>query len=126
MKKIILIICLLQAAAISINARLAEFPKLTGPYLGQKPPGMIPEIFAPGIISQEEFIEFKGAFSPDGKEYYFYRHSLPDHPCVSHDNQWLFFAWTFGRDQKRPSGYYVSERKDRGGPFPDMPEKGCT
>jgi len=24
---------------------------LTGPYLGQKPPGMTPEIFAPGIVS---------------------------------------------------------------------------
>jgi len=26
---------------------------LTGPYLGQKPPGMTPEIFAPGIVSKE-------------------------------------------------------------------------
>jgi len=28
-----------------------DFPKLSGPYLGQKPPGMTPELFAPGIIS---------------------------------------------------------------------------
>ena len=28
-----------------------DFPVLKGPYLGQKPPGMNPEIFAPGIIS---------------------------------------------------------------------------
>jgi hypothetical protein len=31
----------------------AAFPILKGPYLGQKPPGMIPEIFAPGFISTE-------------------------------------------------------------------------
>ena len=55
-----------------------DFPVLKGPYLGQKPPGMIPEIFAPGIISSTEFIEFKGSFSPDGKEYYFYKHALPE------------------------------------------------
>jgi hypothetical protein len=31
-----------------------DFPVLRGPYLGQKPPGMTPEIFAPGIISTGE------------------------------------------------------------------------
>lgn len=28
-----------------------DFPLLKGKYLGQKPPAMTPEIFAPGIIS---------------------------------------------------------------------------
>ena len=37
--------------ATNIHAQETDFPKLTGPYLGQKPPGMTPEIFAPGIIS---------------------------------------------------------------------------
>ncbi len=27
------------------------FPNLTGPYLGKKPPGKTPEVFASGIIS---------------------------------------------------------------------------
>ncbi|MFC1493204.1 TolB family protein [candidate division KSB1 bacterium] len=36
---------------ISSQDSPADFSKLTGPYLGQKPPGMIPEVFAPGIIS---------------------------------------------------------------------------
>ncbi len=44
-----------------------EDSKLIGPYLGQKPPGMTPEIFAPGIISTCHD-EFKIVFSPDGKE----------------------------------------------------------
>lgn len=34
-----------------INAQQDDFPVLKGPYLGQKPPGKIPEIFAPGLIT---------------------------------------------------------------------------
>ena len=45
----------------------SDFPVLTGPYLGQKPPGKIPELFAPGIISRG-YSEYEIAFSPDGKE----------------------------------------------------------
>ena len=28
-----------------------DWPVLNGPYLGQKPPGKIPEVFAPGILA---------------------------------------------------------------------------
>jgi hypothetical protein len=48
-------------------------PQLSDPWLGQEPPGMEPEIFAPGIVSDPDSLEFSGAFSPDGSEYYFYR-----------------------------------------------------
>lgn len=69
-KKTILIVWLL-ITAIAINAQQKEFPKLTGPYLGQKPPGMTPEIFAPGVISLPDYFEHSAAiFSPDGKEVY--------------------------------------------------------
>ena len=54
------------------HARQLDFPVLKGPYLGQKPPGMTPEIFAPGIVSTDR-IEFGNTFSPDGKEFYFTR-----------------------------------------------------
>ncbi len=47
-----------------------EFPKLTGPYLGQKPPGMTPEIFAPGIVSTNGFEHSKIAFNKDGSAFY--------------------------------------------------------
>jgi Tol biopolymer transport system component len=47
-----------------------DFTKLTGPYLGQKPPGMIPELFAPGIISFG-YHEHRIAISPDSNEIYF-------------------------------------------------------
>lgn len=45
-------------------------PKET--YLGQKPPGEIPEVFAPGIISSEQF-EFGITFSSSMNEIYFTR-----------------------------------------------------
>ena len=40
-------------------------------YLGQKPPGNTPEIFAPGIISKEGRYEFGCSFSVDAKELFF-------------------------------------------------------
>ena len=51
---------------------LEEFPVLKGPYIGQKTPGMTPEIFAPGIISTDKR-EINSVFSPDGKEFFFTR-----------------------------------------------------
>jgi len=40
-----------------------DFPVLKGPYLGQKPPGMTQEVFAPGIVSTDSH-EFACCFSP--------------------------------------------------------------
>lgn len=48
----------------------SDLPEIRGPYLGQKPPGMTPEIFAPGIISTG-YSEIKAVFSPDGREIYY-------------------------------------------------------
>ncbi len=50
-----------------------DFPVLKGPYLGQTPPGMKPKIFAPGIVCIPKTTEWSSSFSPDGKEFYFYR-----------------------------------------------------
>ena len=47
-----------------------DFPVLKGPYLGQKPPGMKPEVFAPGIVNTDNKNHSCGAISPDGKEIY--------------------------------------------------------
>ena len=52
--------------------KTSDFPKLSGPYLGQKPPGLKPELFAPGIVSTG-LHEFSCCFTPDGKEFYFTR-----------------------------------------------------
>ncbi|MEO1049368.1 MAG: DUF5050 domain-containing protein [Bacteroidota bacterium] len=47
-----------------------NFPLLEGPYMGQQPPGMVAEPFAPGIISTDGW-EVEGVFAPGMKEFYF-------------------------------------------------------
>lgn len=44
-----------------------------GLYLSQKPPGLIPEAFAPGIVSTEEYLESEVTFLPDMTELSFTR-----------------------------------------------------
>ena len=46
------------------------WPEISGPYLGQKTPGMSPELFAPGFISSDQS-EIGSVFSPDLHEFYF-------------------------------------------------------
>ena len=70
MKKITITLYFLSYIAITVSAQENEFSKLTGSYLGQKPPGMTPEIFAPGFISTDKN-ELNSVFSPDGKEFYY-------------------------------------------------------
>ena len=41
-----------------------------GPYLGQIPPGMKPEVFASGVVSKNRN-EVSCSFTPDGREFYF-------------------------------------------------------
>ena len=67
MKRLLLIICFVLVTATGIIAQQKEFPKLTGPHLGQKPPGTIPEIFAPGIVSIEG-LQLRLFITPDGSE----------------------------------------------------------
>ncbi|MBN1270655.1 MAG: PD40 domain-containing protein [Candidatus Aminicenantes bacterium] len=55
----------------SIRAHQEELPVLRGPYLGQKSPGIKPEIFAPGIISTGLHDDYGPAISKDGNEIYF-------------------------------------------------------
>lgn len=69
MKKIILFGNLFFSTII-INAQQNDFPKLTGLYLGQKPPGVTPELFAEGIVSTGKN-EVNAVFSKDGKEFYY-------------------------------------------------------
>lgn len=52
------------------NKEYIKQPILKGKYLGQKKPGLIPELFAPGVISTEKN-ELNSVFTPDGKEFYF-------------------------------------------------------
>jgi len=53
--------------------RQSDFPVLKGPYLGQKPPGMTPEVFAPGVISTEDDEELCSGFLDSGRVFVFSR-----------------------------------------------------
>ncbi len=75
MKRMIIIFCLLTFKTMSLFSQQHDFTKLTGPYLGQEPPDTTPVVFAPYIVSLPGFVEYSGTFSPDGREYYFYRFS---------------------------------------------------
>lgn len=50
-----------------------ERMNIQGPYLGQEPPGLEPEVFAPGIVSTAGHFETSLSISPDGTEIYFTR-----------------------------------------------------
>lgn len=64
-----LVVFLLVAPAVNALPQTGEHPILTGPYLGQEPPGGRPEMFGPGVISVEANFEHSAAvFSPDGNE----------------------------------------------------------
>jgi len=60
---------LLLLATLDISAQENDFPKLTGPYLGQTPPVKEPVLFAPGIVSNGKN-HSSVAISADGKELY--------------------------------------------------------
>jgi hypothetical protein len=65
---------LLLVFSLSSCAQQEDFPVLTGKYLGQKPPGKTPEIFAPGIVSVDKYSEFVCIFPPGGEECIFDRY----------------------------------------------------
>ena len=74
MKNPILISCLL-ALAIATNAQQSDFPISSGPYLGQKPPGKVAELFADGIIANSQHSFHSNIiFNNDGTEAYWLKY----------------------------------------------------
>ena len=75
MKRICISITLLLSVFIMSSNSYSqdEFPVLEERYLGQKPPGLIPEFFAPGIVSTQEHSETEVLFLPDMRELSFTR-----------------------------------------------------
>lgn len=72
MKYIIFILLLTCFMMIPIGCKEKDvFPVLKGPYLGQKPPGITPKIFAPNIISIKEYHEGCSGFMNGGTLFIF-------------------------------------------------------
>jgi hypothetical protein len=72
-KSRLFLVLLVFAASCAEPERSPEveaFPMLTGPYLGQTPPGHEPQLFAPGIVNTGLYTR-DVAMTPDGSEIYF-------------------------------------------------------
>jgi hypothetical protein len=68
-------ICLLISFLLYSNEQLYsqdQILDLTGPYLGQEPPGMVPQMFVPEDLRSNSEWWWHGAlaFTPDGEEFY--------------------------------------------------------
>ncbi|MBN2172246.1 MAG: PD40 domain-containing protein [Candidatus Krumholzibacteriota bacterium] len=69
MKNALMVLCLLVLGVTGSTAQQGDRAELTGLYFGQEPPGEVPELFAPGIISVDTDFEHSAAvFSPDHGE----------------------------------------------------------
>ncbi len=67
------------------------FPRLEGPCLGQKPPGMTPQPFAPGIITTDEE-EGSSGFALNGTAFLFQR--FRDRRCFTYITRLVDGVWT--------------------------------
>ena len=74
MKKVLIFFCLIFIflAALDSENQQKIFPVLKGPYLGQKPPGIVPELFVPEIFTKSKPAwAFCVVFHPGGKDLYY-------------------------------------------------------
>lgn len=122
MKSFISIALVLSYLLSSTSVSQDKFPVLTGPYMGQKPPGVVAEPFAPGIISKEGW-EIEGVFAPGMKEFYYTTRGEDGKKIVvkgfrEHNNVWTKYLQfprngevTFSPDGKRM--YMADGYKDR-------------
>ena len=101
------IILLLSIITMSSNSYSKdEFPVLEGPYLGQKPPGLTPELFAPGIVSTKD-LEIEGVFAPSMKEFYYTRQRKDEEP-KTHVIQYKKGVWQEPVEERRSGEVFIS------------------
>lgn len=69
-KSLMFILAFFFSLIINAQNKTFDISKTKGPYFGQKPPGMTPELFAPGFLSTN-LTEYAPTFTKDGLECYF-------------------------------------------------------
>ena len=72
MRFAILVIGVVASAALASDGPPVQSADSQSRYFGQKPPGLTPERFAPGVVSTAG-IEINGVFAPDFREFVFAR-----------------------------------------------------
>jgi hypothetical protein len=63
-------------------------------YLGQNPPGDVPQVFAPNLVSVKNRIDYGISFSPNGKELAFGVLNLKDESGKIYYSAWMNNRWT--------------------------------
>ena len=116
MSKPTFIISLILTVIINIYAQEEELPKFIGPYLGQKPPGAMPEIFAPGVVSSKHQEHSSLAFSPDGKEMWWSRWRLP-HDLDKYPQVIMYITYNNGRWSVPKAAAFSGKYRDGGPSF---------
>jgi hypothetical protein len=84
-----LVMTFVLSAGPGVSAQ--DLPRLQGPYLGQKPPGMTPEAFAPGIINTDAD-EGSSGFALNGTVYLFQK--FLESGCHTYITRLRDGAWT--------------------------------
>lgn len=143
LERTVLALAFLVVGAGGSSAQETTVPDLPhGPYFGQSPPGAVPQVFAPGIVSLEDRYEYVIGFSPDGTEccfgvtdsswsscnlYYSSQDrgvwSIPAEahfqqgpdgwlPSFTPDGKWLLFS--SGRPSMQTANSWMCERTDDG------------
>jgi len=69
---LILVLLLNACKANKQQPTASNAATIESPYLNQKPPGLIPEMFAPGMVSTDNW-EVGGVFTPNLEAFYFLR-----------------------------------------------------
>lgn len=91
---LLLVLTIFCSSCTSKKHRSKEKNTITGEsiYFGQKPPGLIPELFAPGIVSKDGRFEGTVSFSLDLTEMYFAADNENEETSIYfsklEDNQW--------------------------------------
>lgn len=110
----------------------SNFPPIEDRYLGQKPPGLTPELFAPGIVSTEEHLETEVLFLPDMMELSFTRSGVEYNEPTLFVMQYKNHSWNRKsisltdtdkyKEQFSPSYAELNSLE----PFKDIPIRGGT
>lgn len=130
-------VMLISFLNLNSHTQQNDFPLLKGPYLGQKAPGITPEVFAPGIVSTEAD-EYAFEISSSGDEMLFIRKNsimlvtrngdgtwnkpfvapfsgkfIDDEPFFSPDGQKIYFmSRRPSSGSKYPSNLWIAQKKD--------------
>ena len=119
---------LIPLSVLSINCHSKDnFPALEHRYLGQSAPGLVPEPFAPGMVSTDEHLESEVLFLPDMKQLSFTRTDINTNESEFIVMQYNGSQWSRKSipsaevdDQKKKFSPSVSELKNLE-PFRDIP-----